>query len=156
MAMVYPYPLRVIVTVAFWPTFGASISTQSPVLMVVIGSLSQAVHGGDLAGNGAADVDPVDLLADDTCRAVMRLLALEEQADGAHGGAEHRRIDHDLARHDLALDVGALHQDLAVLVADVVERPAHPLAIHQGLPRRLAFRSGNASQHYLTCHRYLR
>ncbi len=42
----YPYPLRVIVTVAFWPTFGASISTQSPVLMVAIGSWSKASMAG--------------------------------------------------------------------------------------------------------------
>ena len=40
------YCLRVIVTVAFWPTFGASISTQSPVLMVVIGSWSKASMAG--------------------------------------------------------------------------------------------------------------
>ena len=40
------YRLRVIVTVAFWPTFGASISTQSPVLMVVIGSWSKASMAG--------------------------------------------------------------------------------------------------------------
>ena len=39
-------PLRVIVTVAFWPTFGASISTQSPVLMVVIGSWSKPSTAG--------------------------------------------------------------------------------------------------------------
>ena len=40
------YSLRVIVTVAFWPTFGASISTQSPVLMVVIGSWSKLSTAG--------------------------------------------------------------------------------------------------------------
>ena len=40
------YPLRVIVTVAFWPTFGASISTQSPVLMVAIGSWSKLSTAG--------------------------------------------------------------------------------------------------------------
>ena len=40
------YFLRVIVTVAFWPTFGASISTQSPVLMVVIGSWSKSSTAG--------------------------------------------------------------------------------------------------------------
>src|SRR5580765_7695117 len=33
--------------------------------------LVQAVHGGDSTGNGSADVDGVDLLADDGCRAVM-------------------------------------------------------------------------------------
>ena len=65
------YSLRVIVTVAFWPTFGASISTQSPVLMVVDRVLVQAVDGGDFTGNGSADVDIVDFLADDGCRAVM-------------------------------------------------------------------------------------
>ena len=63
--------LRVIVTVAFWPTFGASISTQSPVLMVVIGSWSKLSTAGISAGNGSADVDIVDFLADDGCRAVM-------------------------------------------------------------------------------------
>src|SRR4249919_3541258 len=33
--------------------------------------LVQAVHGGDPTGNGSADVDVVDLLADDGRRAVM-------------------------------------------------------------------------------------
>src|SRR5580765_6660259 len=33
--------------------------------------LVQAVHSGDTAGNGSADVDVVDLLADDGRRAVM-------------------------------------------------------------------------------------
>lgn len=40
------YALRVIVTVAFWPTFGASISTQSPVLISVIGSRSRLSTAG--------------------------------------------------------------------------------------------------------------
>ena len=65
------YCLRVIVTVAFWPTFGASISTQSPVLIVAIGSWSKRIDGGDSTGNGSTDVDIVDFLADDGRRAVM-------------------------------------------------------------------------------------
>src|SRR5512139_2952681 len=40
------YPLRVTVTVAFSPTSGASISTQSPVLIVVTGSLSSLSTAG--------------------------------------------------------------------------------------------------------------
>ena len=40
------YAARVMVTVAFWPTFGASISTQSPVLMAVIGSWSRPSTAG--------------------------------------------------------------------------------------------------------------
>src|SRR5512135_281626 len=33
--------------------------------------LVQFVHGRDFAGNGAADVDPVDLLADEPCGAMV-------------------------------------------------------------------------------------
>src|SRR5271165_1773960 len=45
--------------------------------------LVEAVHGRDFTGNRSADVDVVDLLADDAGGAVMGLLALEVQADGA-------------------------------------------------------------------------
>ena len=78
----------------------------------------------------------------------MGLLALVVEADGAGGGAHHR-IDHDLADDAHALDVGAGHEDVAVLIADVVERPPHPLAVHQRFAGRLSFRPGNAGQHDL-------
>ena len=68
----------------------------------------------------------------------------------------HRGIDHDLANHAFALDVGAGHQDDAVLVADVVERPPHPLAVHQRFAGGLSFRPGDAGQHDLLFHDMLR
>ena len=104
--------------------------------------LVQAVDGGDSTGNGSADVDIVDFLADDGRRAVMRLRTLVVQADGAGGGAHHRGIDHDLANDAFALEVGPGHQDDAVLVADVVERPPHPLAVHRCFAGGLSFRTG--------------
>ena len=51
-------------------------------------------------------------------------------------------IDHDLADYAHALDVGAWHEDVAVLIADVVERPPHPLAAHQRFADRLSLPTG--------------
>src|SRR5512136_2698289 len=79
--------------------------------------LVQFVHGGNLTGNGAVDVDKVNLPADEACGAMMGHLALVVKAEGPAGGAGRRGIDEDLAGHDLALCVGAWGHDHAVLIA---------------------------------------
>src|SRR5512143_4148867 len=114
--------------------------------------LVQFVHGGNFTGNGDADVDPVDLLTDEACGTMVRYLALVVEAEGSAGGAGRRGIDEDLAGHDLAFGVGAWRHDHAVLVADMVERPSDPLAIHHGFARCLAFRPGLTCQYDLLCH----
>src|SRR5512137_2685439 len=101
--------------------------------------LVQLVHGGNFTGYGAVDVDPVDRLADEACGAVVGNLAFVVEAKGSAGGAGRRGIDEDLASHDLAFGVGAWSHNHAVLVADVVERPSNPLAIHQSFAGRLPF-----------------
>src|SRR6478609_8362436 len=112
----------------------------------------EAVHCGDLAGDGARDVDVVHVAADDAGRADLGHLALVVQAHRAQRRAGHGRVHHDLSLHALAVQRVLVGTDDSAVVGDRVVAPAESHLAHQSLAAGAPLGAGNALHDFHVFH----